>query len=164
VALRAVRHDEQQVDVEGMALRDDLRCDVRGQFVEHADGSDDGDGVIGVSADHPRPFELDHAVPRIGDVGVGECERAYRSPVGEEHLGEIAFAWQEPVGQIVVMAHPRLVGVVGATGHQQCDGRLVQWDGQRGQKRLAEDGDVELSDTQNRCPDATFPVEVGGVG
>ena len=119
--------------------------------------------MIGVSADHPRTFEVDHAVPRIGDVGVGERERAYRSPVGEEYVGEIAFAWQEPVGQIVVMAHARLVGVVGATGHQQCDGRLVQWDGQRGEKRLAEDGDVEPLDAQNRCPDATFPVEVGGV-
>jgi hypothetical protein len=40
--------------------------------------------VICVSPDHARPFEVDHAVPRIGDVGVGERERANRSPVREQ--------------------------------------------------------------------------------
>ena len=85
MALRTVRHDEQQVDSEDTALRHDLRREVGGQFVEHADGPDDGDRLVGVSADDTRMFEVDHGVPRIGDVGVGKGERANRSPVGEEH-------------------------------------------------------------------------------
>jgi hypothetical protein len=66
--------------------------------------------------------------------------------VRKQHFGEVSFAPRQPMGQIVVVTHPGLIAVVGAAGHQQSDGHLVQWDGQWGETRIAKDGNANLAD------------------